>query len=114
MPLTVDVQLLLTVWADSALKEQSLLAWTLRELHLQPLLDRAILGDSAGFSDADQVALTPQDLSLDELSKLWQVLVPPMRPSLGYLARNVPIDLDTGHSDEPVLATRFTLQDEAQ
>lgn len=100
LPLAVNVHLLLSVWADSALKEQGLIAWTMRELHQRPFLD--------------PVALVPEDLSLDELGKLWQVLVPPMRPSLGYVARNVQIDLEIEPDHGPVIATRLPLTDEME
>lgn len=100
MPLTVNVHLMVSIWTDSALREQTLLAWTMRELHQRPLLD--------------PVALTPEDLSLDDLSKLWQVLVPPMRPSLGYVARNVQIDLETEPDQGPVIASRTALTDEME
>jgi hypothetical protein len=111
-PLTINAHLLITVWADAALKEQSLLAWTLRELHLHPVLDRSVFTDIGGFGAADIVALAPEELTLDDLSKLWQVLVPPLRPSLGYVARNVMLDLDTVPEVEPVAAVRLVLDDD--
>ncbi|WP_157269836.1 DUF4255 domain-containing protein [Azohydromonas aeria] len=111
VPLTVNLHLLATVWADTALKEQSLVAWTLRELHQRPVLDRGSFADSGGFGPNDLVTLFPEELSLDDLSKLWQVLTPPLRPSLGYVARNVMIDLDSAPDAEPVVATRFSVGD---
>lgn len=111
VPLTVNLHLLVTVWADSALKEQSLLAWALRELHLRPVMDKSLFADSGGFGVNDVVTLFPEELTLDDLSKLWQVLVPPLRPSLGYVARNVMIDLETQPDAARVLATRVALGD---
>jgi hypothetical protein len=111
-PLTINAHLLITVWADAALKEQSLLAWTLRELHLHPVLDRSVFTDIGGFGAGDIVSLAPEELTLDDLSKLWQVLVPPLRPSLGYVARNVMLDLDTVPDVEPVAAVRLILDDD--
>lgn len=113
VPLTVNLHLLVTVWADGPLKEQGLLAWTMRELHQRPVLDRSVFADSGGFGAGDIVALAPEELTLDDLSKLWQVLVPPLRPSLGYVARNVMLDLDVQPDAEPVLVTRFTIDDVA-
>jgi len=111
-PLTINAHLLITVWADAALKEQSLLAWTLRELHMHPVLDRSVLTDIGGFGAGDIVSLAPEELTLDDLSKLWQVLVPPMRPSLGYVARNVMLDLDPVPDFAPVAAVRLMLDDD--
>lgn len=111
-PLTVNVHLLVSIWADTALKEQSLLAWAMRELHLRPVLDRSLFAEVGAYAAGDLVSLTPEDLTLDDLSKLWQVLVPPLRPSLGYVARNVKLDLEPEPEHEPVLATRITLGDD--
>ncbi len=110
--LTVNVHLLLSIWADTALKEQSLLAWAMRELHMRPVLDRSLFAEVGAYAAGDLVSLTPEDLTLDDLSKLWQVLVPPLRPSLGYVARNVKLDLDAEPDHEPVVATRITLDDD--
>lgn len=114
VPLTVNLHLLVTVWADSALKEQSLIAWTLRELHMRPVMDKSVFADIGGFGSNDLVTLFPEELTLDDLSKLWQVLVPPLRPSLGYVARNVMLDLEAQPDAEPVVATRFAMDDDVE
>lgn len=111
-PLAVNLHLLVSIWADTALKEQSLLAWAMRELHLRPVLDRSLFADVGAYAAGDLVSLTPEDLTLDDLSKLWQMLVPPLRPSLGYVARNVKLDLEAEPDHEPVVATRITLDDD--
>ncbi|WP_349744299.1 DUF4255 domain-containing protein [Roseateles cavernae] len=105
--LSLNVHLLLSVWADTAMKEQSLLGWVLRELLQRPVLDASVLGE--GFGPDEQVPLLAEDLSLDELSKLWQVLLPPLRPSLGFVARNVMLELDPEPDHGPVLARRIAL-----
>lgn len=111
VPLTVNLHLLATVWADSALKEQGLVAWTMRELHMRPVLDKSVFADSGGFGLGDTVSLSPEELSLDDMTKLWQVLVPPMRPSLCYVARNVMVDLELEPDHGPVVATRIEMHD---
>jgi len=112
--LTVDLHLLFTVWADSALREQSLIAWVLRELHQHAVLSNGILAGVGGFDAADAVQLLTHELSIDEMTKLWQVLTPPYRASLTYVARNVPIDVDPPQTFAPVVATRFELRDEVE
>jgi hypothetical protein len=113
-PLTVNLHMLVTVWADSALKEQSLIAWTLRELHTRPVMDRSVFAEIGGFGTGDLVTMFPEELTLDDLSKLWQVLVPPLRPSLGYVARNVMIDIEAPPDAEPVIATRFQMDSDVE
>lgn len=112
VPLTINLHLLVTIWADGPLKEQGLLGWVMRELHLRPVIDRSLLGDSAIFAPGDLMSLTPEELSLDDMSKLWQVLVPPYRPSLTYIARNLTLDLDVEPDHGPVVASRIALTDD--
>ncbi len=112
VPLTVNLHLLVTVWADGPLREQGLLGWVMRELHMRPVIDRSLLGDSAVFAPSDLMSLTPEELSLDDMTKLWQVLVPPYRPSLTYVARNITLDLDIEPDHAPVVATRMALTDD--
>lgn len=113
-PLAVDMHLLFTFWADNPLKEQTLLAWVVRELHQRPVLDNSTLGASGQFDTGDRVQLIPEELSLDDMTKLWQALVPPYRPSVTYVARNVPIGLDGVEEFAPVVATRHRLGDRVE
>lgn len=114
LPLALDLHLAFTVWADSALKEHTVLAWVMRELYRKPVLDRSILAASGGFAPPEVVQLLPEELSLDEMTKLWQLLNPPYRPSVGYVAHNVKIGPDEAEGFEPVVATRFSVTDEME
>lgn len=112
-PLTVNLHLLFSMWADSPLKEHTILGWVMRELYDHPILDRSVLGASGEFIDGELVQLIPEELTLDDMSKLWQLLVPPYRLSANYIARNVRI----GSGSEvgaPVAATRFGVNDEIE
>jgi hypothetical protein len=98
-----------SVWAAHAQEEHLILAWVMRELHAQPVLDSAILRGPGDFRDGDQIQLIPEELTLDDLTKLWQALVPPMRPSVSYVVRNVRIDMGPMEEAGPVAATRFSV-----
>lgn len=113
-PLSLNVHFLVSVWAAHAQEEQLILPWVMRELHAHPVLDTAILRGPAGFRDADQIQLIPEELTLDDLTKLWQALVPPMRLSATYVARNVRIDMGPTEEAGPVAATRFSFTDEME
>ena len=39
LPLSVDLHFLISVWADSAAAEQTICAWTMQQLHQQPIMD---------------------------------------------------------------------------
>jgi hypothetical protein len=108
-PLSLDLHLLVSVWAAHAQEEHLILAWVMRELHAQPVLDSAILRGPGDFRDGDQIQLIPEELTLDDLTKLWQALVPPMRPSVSYVVRNVRIDMGPMEEAGPVAATRFSV-----
>jgi hypothetical protein len=114
-PLTVNLHLLFSMWADSPLKEHTILGWLMRELYDHPVLDRSVLGASGEFTDGELVQLIPEELTLDDMSKLWQLLVPPYRLSASYIARNVSIGTRS-EAGAPVAATRFgfTAELEAQ
>lgn len=113
-PLAVNMHLLLTMWADSPLKELTVLAWVMRELHAFPVLDRSLLAASGGFSAAESVQLIPEELTLDDMTKLWQALTPPLRPSITYVARNVQIGPDAEEQFAPAIATRYRLADQLE
>jgi hypothetical protein len=113
-PLSLNLHLLMTVWADSAQKEQLVFAWVMRELTRLAVLDRSVLGVSAAFDVADLVQLSTEELSIDDLSKIWQMLAPPYRLSASFVARNVRIDHDDLEENAPVVATRLEFSDEVQ
>jgi hypothetical protein len=106
-PLTVNLHLMLTVWADSAQREQLVFAWVMRELTRLALLDRGVLGNAASFAAADLVQLSAEDISIDDASKVWQMLAPPYRLSTTFVARNVRIDHDDDEVFAPAVANRF-------
>lgn len=108
-PLSVNLHLMVSVWTDTPLREQTMLAWVMRELHQRPVLDNTVLQASDGFGATDMVQLTPEEISATDMSTLWQVFVPPYRMSLTYVARNLAIDLDPPERFAPVVATRFSV-----
>ena len=115
IPLSVDLHYLMTVWASSALTEQVILAWAMRQLHLHPTLSASSLTPEAGWSAGDLVQVLPAELSNEDVMRIWDALDPPYRLSVSYIARVVRIDADTGPGARPVVATRFSSTDrEAQ
>lgn len=111
-PLPVDLHFLFSVWMDSALQEHTVLGWLLRELARYPVLDSSLLGTGAGFVPGERLLLVPAELSLDDISKLWQMLNAPYRPSLTYIVRNVQIGPQTLEDAAPVVATRLEYRDD--
>lgn len=106
-PLWLDLHYLMTVWADSALAEQTIMAWAMRQFHLRPVLDVSSLSPEAGWGPADAVQLVDAELSDEDMMRIWDGIAPSYRLTVGYVARVVRIDGDPETSAAPVVATRF-------
>lgn len=105
--LSVDLHYLLTAWAGNALEEQVTFAWTLRQLHLHPLLDASSLSPEAGWSREDAIQLVPAELSTEDVMRIWDAIDPSYRLSASYVARVVRIDPDEDTASfAPVVARR--------
>jgi hypothetical protein len=108
IPLAVDLHYLLTVWADSALAEHSILAWAMRQLYMYPILDRSALTPEANWEAEDIIHIIPSELSNEDMMRIWDALIPPYHLSVSYVARVVRIDIEPLPDSLPVVAKRFS------
>jgi len=111
IPLSLDLHYMMSVWADSAEAEQTVLAWAMRELYLHPVLDISSLSGEADWNAGDFIQLIPAELTTEDLMRIWNAIDPPYRLSVSYIARVVRIDADRGQDARPVVATRFSHTD---
>jgi hypothetical protein len=109
VPLSVDLHYLVTFWAASAENEQLVLAWTMRELHEVPVIDGSILSREAAWTPEDVIQLIPEEISNEDLMRIWDSIEPEYRLSLSYIARVVRIDPDETSEGREVVATRFSI-----
>jgi hypothetical protein len=107
-PLAVDLHYLMTVWANNALAEHTILSWAMRELYRHPILDKSSLSSEADWNTADVIQLIPAELSNEDIMRIWDALVQNVyQLSVPYVARVVRIDLDRAvvgvlpHDDHP-------------
>lgn len=107
-PLSLDLHLLLTIWADDADDEHILLAWAMRELHQHAFLDRSSLSAVAGWGVDEQVNLAAVELSPEEMARIWETAHRGYRLSYPFVARIVRIDLDRSPDGAPVVAKQFS------
>jgi hypothetical protein len=109
-PLWVDLHYLMTVWADSALAEQTIMTWGMLQLHLRPMLDVSSLPPKFGWMPADTVQILDAELSDEDMMRIWDGIGPSYRLTVGYVARVVHVepDEDVGVAT-PVVATRFDI-----
>lgn len=90
--LALELHYLLTAWADDARMEQTMLTWAMRAIQMHPVLDSSILSADAGWSASDTVQIVAEELSLDDMSRIWDSLSPKYRMSVAYVARVVHVD----------------------
>ena len=107
VPVSVDLHYLISFWAQSGENEQLALAWTMRQLHDVPVLDGSILSREAAWAAEDVIQLIPEEISTEEMMRIWDTLEPNYRLSLSYIARVIRIDADEPRDQRPVVATRF-------
>jgi hypothetical protein len=108
-PLSIDLHYLLTVWADNALAEHTVISWAMRELQMHPVLDSSSLSPEAEWDTSDVIQLIPAEITSDEMMRIWDLLLPKYRLSVSYIARVVRIDTDKEPGGRPVLASRLTM-----
>jgi hypothetical protein len=113
VPLALDLHYLLTVWADSAVAEHTILAWAMRQLHDRPILDVGALSPEAGWTPADFIQIIPAELSNEDVMRIWDALDPAYRLSVSYVARTIRIDPDQSPVGRPVVAARLSFRERA-
>jgi hypothetical protein len=107
VPLMIDLHYMMTVWAQSALTEQVVLAWVMRQIYLRPTLDQSVLSPEAGWNADDSVQILPSELSNEDMMRIWDAINPSYHLTVPYIARVVRIDPDPTSPGLPVVATRF-------
>ena len=111
VPLSVDLHYLMTVWADSALAEHTILAWAMHQLHRHPVLDASSLSPEAEWGAGDFIHVIPAELSTEDIMRIWDAVEPPYRLSVSYIARVVRIEADPVPDALAVVASRFSWSD---
>jgi hypothetical protein len=106
LPLSLDLHYLMSVWAASALAEQTILAWAMHELHRHPVLDASSLSPEAAWAADEVIQLVPAELSNEDVMRIWDALDPAYRLSVSYIARMVRIEDVPLPPGLPVVATR--------
>lgn len=106
--LPLDLHWMVSVWAGSASAEQTVLAWVMRQLARQPLLDTTLLGAEANFGDDEVLQVIPAELPLEDQMRVWDALAPSYRLSVTYVVRAVRVVL-VDESPVPVVAIRMPI-----
>jgi hypothetical protein len=107
LTLSVDLHYLMTVWTESAMAEHNILTWAMSQLDQHPSFSGTLLSAEAGWQPNDAIQVVPEELSIEDLMRIWDALEPPYRLSVSYTARVIRIDPDEGPDHRPVVATDF-------
>jgi hypothetical protein len=112
-PLALDLHYLLTAYGSNDFEAEILLGYAMQVMHENPVLDREAIRDSfavppvtggilppalqtltaAELADqVEQIKIIAEELSSEELSKLWAAFGAHYRPTAGYLASVVLIE----------------------
>jgi Pvc16 N-terminal domain len=103
-PLALDLHYLLTAYGPLALQAEVLLGYGMQLLHEMPVLGRQAIADSmpTDLEDShlaqqvEQIKVTPEPMTTEELSRLWSALQAKYRPTASYQVSVVLIDADAG------------------
>ncbi len=106
-PLALDLHYLLTAWASSADAEQTLMAWAMRTLHDFPILDSSTLPTDGGWANDEVLHIAPEELSHEDMMRVWDAVAPTYRLSYSYVVRVVLVDSERPDDSERVRATRL-------
>ncbi|MEF8816280.1 MAG: DUF4255 domain-containing protein [Salinibacter sp.] len=107
--LPLDLHYLLTVWADSASTQHQIAGWVMRTLETTPILPKGVLNNvnPEVFRADETVEIILNDLSNEDLFRIWDVLGEPYRLSIPYLVRNVRIESEETVPGEGVVERRI-------
>ena len=110
--LGLDLHYLLTAWGSTTEDEHVTLAWTMRQLHLYPILDASSLSPEADWAGDEVVQIIPAELSTEDIMRIWDALDPAYHISVSYIARLVRLDPDSPQEERRVVASRYAYGEE--
>ncbi|MDQ3722445.1 MAG: DUF4255 domain-containing protein [Actinomycetota bacterium] len=84
----LELHYLLTAWSPHTGRQQRLLGWAVQSLLATPILSAERLnGDEEIFAADEQVTVTWEALSIEQLAAIWQVAPMSRQPSGSFVAR---------------------------
>src|SRR4051794_2558603 len=121
-PLAIDLHYLLTAYGSQELHTDILLGYGMQVLHETPVLDRKLINkfigdpglppqlktltDSALADQVEMITITPELLSIEDISKLWAAFATKYRPTAAYKVTVVLIESDQSTKSGPPVQTR--------
>lgn len=103
----VNLHFLLIANAKSATVEADLMSWAMLQLANESQLDVSQLRDSdSDWGEQELVTITPDEMSTEDLMRIWDVFKSPYTSTVPYIARTVRLRLNPPRSEGPAVVTR--------
>lgn len=113
--LPLDLHYLFTVWAGSATMQHRIVGWLMRTLETTPIVPSGVLHGARSdvFEPEESIEIVVNDLTNEDLFRIWDVLGASYRLSVPYLVRNVRIETEESVASGPAVQRRIfdVLQD---
>lgn len=92
--LPLDLHYLLTVWGQTATMQHRIAGWLMRLFETTPILPNGVLHGARPdvFEPDETVEIIANDLTNEDLFRIWDTLGESYRLSIPYLVRNVRIE----------------------
>jgi hypothetical protein len=105
--ISLELRYLLASWSNTAASELAFLSWAMLELSRQPVLDRSLLVNPAGWPRGETLQIVAEQTAAEELFRLWEALKQKYRLSQVFKVRVVRIGYGPGVDGPPAVASRF-------
>ena len=106
--LPVNLQLLLIAWTDSTKNEAPLLAWAMQQIGNAFEFDATHLGARTRdpfWGEIDTLRITPDDMTVEDLMRVWDALPGDYRLSAPYSMRTIRLEPAERRSEGPPVRT---------
>lgn len=112
-PLSLNLHYLMSVWSRTADPEHVLMGWAMQHLHQHPIMDSSLLMPDGGWQPHEVIHITPDELTNEDLLRLWESFTPTYRLSYSYVARVVVLEPAEVTETRRVVALRQEYVDQA-
>lgn len=105
--LPVNLHFLLIANASSATVEADLISWAMVQLANESQLDVSHIQDiDDEWGQAELLTIAPDEMSTEDLMRIWDVFESPYTSTMPYVARTVRLRLNPPRSEGPPVVTR--------
>lgn len=105
--LPVNLHFLLIANATSPTVEADLMAWAMVELAKENQIDISHVQDiDDEWGQREVLTITPEEMSTEDLMRIWDVFESPYTSTVPYIARTVRLRLQRQRSEGPDVVTR--------